>query len=127
MAKKIAALTDRQENELKKVLLTKREEIRARQMEFAQRNDSDFEPDPMDLADAASAATAGSEDAALSAHDRWLLREIESALGRLDGGRYGFSEASGEPIAYERLRSIPWARRTAEEEEEAARSVQSLR
>ena len=126
MAKKRRALTDQQENELKKVLRTKREEIRARQLELAQRSDSGFEPDPMDIGDAANAATAGSEDAALSAHDRWLLGEIEGALGRLDGGRYGFSEASGEPISYERLRSIPWARRTAEEEEEAARSVQSL-
>ncbi|MDP2273956.1 MAG: hypothetical protein Q8K32_24660 [Archangium sp.] len=127
MAKRNQTLTDAQRVELKTVLRIKREEIRARQLELAERNDSDFEPDPMDTADAATAATAGHEDEALSAHDRWLLGEIESALGRLDGGRYGLSEGSGEPISYERLRSIPWARRTAEEEEEAARSVQSPR
>lgn len=127
MANKRTTLTDRQKNELRRELRTKRDEIRARQLYFGDRNDSDFEPDPMDLADAASATTAREEGEALNAHDRWLLNEIESAIARIDEGRYGYSDVSGEPIAYDRLRSIPWARRSADEEEEATRSVQSLR
>ncbi len=131
MANRNGMLTDSQRDELKTVLRTKREEIRARQPDLNERNESNFEPDPMDSGDAANALTAIDENAALGAHDRWLLGEIDSALARLEEGRYGWSEASGEPIAYARLHSIPWARRTAEEEEEeeeeASRSVQSLR
>lgn len=127
MAKRNATLTEQQQNDLRRELRTKRDEIRARQLEFAERNASYFEPDPMDIVDAATALIAGEEGRALSAHDRWLLGELQSAIARIDEGRYGLSEASGEPISYERLRSIPWARRTAEEEEEATRSVHSLR
>ena len=46
MAKKNETLTDTQRDELRTVLRIKREEIRARHMDFAERNDSDFEPDP---------------------------------------------------------------------------------
>jgi DnaK suppressor protein len=38
------------------------------------------------------------------------VAEIDRALRRLEAGRYGVSEISGEPIPYERLVVIPWAR-----------------
>ncbi len=38
------------------------------------------------------------------------LHEIEAALQRLQGGAYGICEATGEPIAAERLRALPWTR-----------------
>lgn len=40
------------------------------------------------------------------------LMEINEALGRIQSGRYGVCEVSGEPIPDERLRAIPWARYT---------------
>src|SRR5262249_22234787 len=49
--------------------------------------------------------------------DEALLADIERALHKLDAGTYGFSEDSGAPIELERLDAIPWARRTAEEEQ----------
>lgn len=38
------------------------------------------------------------------------LSEIEAALRRLEDGTYGVCEATGKPIAEERLRAIPWTR-----------------
>lgn len=59
------------------------------------------------------------QDSALrqDALDSALLEDIERALRKLEAGTYGFSEDSGHPIERERLEAIPWARRTAEEEQ----------
>lgn len=54
-------------------------------------------------------------------HDEWmffnqnrrelaLLRELEAALRRLDGGAFGVCEGCGEPISERRLEAVPWAR-----------------
>jgi RNA polymerase-binding transcription factor len=52
---------------------------------------------------------------------RNLLAEIDRALAKIKAGTYGVSELSGLPIPVERLRVVPWARLTAEEEERRAR------
>jgi DnaK suppressor protein len=49
--------------------------------------------------------------------DAALLGDVELALSKLEDGTYGVSEQSGEPIPLERLDALPWARRTAPEEE----------
>jgi RNA polymerase-binding transcription factor DksA len=46
------------------------------------------------------------------------LDEVNHALRKIDEGTYGISEQSGQPIPLERLRAIPWARLTIEEERE---------
>ena len=46
--------------------------------------------------------------------ERKLLKEIDDALKRIDGGVYGVCEATGEVIARDRLRFEPWARYTVE-------------
>jgi DnaK suppressor protein len=56
-------------------------------------------------------------DDALAAQLRRELEAIERAEARLREGTYGLSVESGEPIPGERLEAIPWAERTAEEEE----------
>ena len=38
------------------------------------------------------------------------LTEVEAALERIKAGTYGVCEVTGEPIAAERLRAIPWTR-----------------
>lgn len=40
------------------------------------------------------------------------LAEVEAALTRIQEGKYGVCQATGEPIDAERLRAIPWARFT---------------
>ena len=49
------------------------------------------------------------------------LAAIERAEERLTGGTYGLSIESGEPIPDARLEAIPWAERTASEEERRER------
>lgn len=38
-----------------------------------------------------------------------ILREVETALGRIDGAMYGTCLACGEPISRNRLAVVPWA------------------
>jgi RNA polymerase-binding transcription factor DksA len=73
--------------------------------------------DPMD---AATDATTEAEELGLSAHDDQLRREIDRALRKFDSGSYGVSELSGRAIGYERLKLVPWARATVDEEERLA-------
>jgi DnaK suppressor protein len=54
----------------------------------------------------------------LSEADSRLLREIEDALARIDEGRYGLCEGTGEPIGWERLAAQPWTRYSLEYEEQ---------
>jgi DnaK suppressor protein len=55
--------------------------------------------------------------------DRRLLKEVVSALQKIDDGGFGDCERCGEPIAEKRLEALPFARyciecqRTVEEEE----------
>lgn len=42
--------------------------------------------------------------------DSRLLREVRSALARMDDGEYGVCEGCGAAIKSKRLHAIPWAR-----------------
>src|SRR5262245_6816251 len=59
------------------------------------------------------------EDDAISManHNRAVLGEVEHALHKMTAGDYGVSEASGEPIPFERLLAVPWARLDSDEDE----------
>ena len=56
-------------------------------------------------------------DQALDGQQREELEAVERAEQRLAEGTYGLSIESGEPIPAPRLEAIPWAERTAEEQE----------
>jgi len=56
-------------------------------------------------------------DEALAVRLRAELEAVKRAEKRLEDGTYGFSVESGEPIPAQRLEAIPWAERTAEEQE----------
>jgi RNA polymerase-binding transcription factor len=58
-------------------------------------------------------------DAALAEQLQGELEGIERAEARLREGAYGLSIESGKPIPARRLETIPWAERTAEEQERA--------
>ncbi|MBC7466783.1 MAG: TraR/DksA C4-type zinc finger protein [Bdellovibrio sp.] len=45
---------------------------------------------------------------------RSQLLEIESSLGRIESGNFGFCEETEEIIETERLRAIPWTRLSIE-------------
>ena len=42
--------------------------------------------------------------------DRSLLREINTALAKIQNGTYGICEGTGKPISKPRLEAQPWAR-----------------
>ena len=117
-------LTEQQREELSKVLREKRDQLRARKIDLDEQRIIEVAPDHIDTA---TGVVAGNDGEALSVHDAWLMAEIDAALTRMDKGTYGLSEESDEPIPYARLRSIPWARRTTEEEEERDSSLQAMR
>jgi DnaK suppressor protein len=54
--------------------------------------------------------------------DADLLADVNRAIAKLEAGNYGVSEDSGVEIPLERLELVPWARRTAAEEEKHAKA-----
>ncbi len=63
-----------------------------------------------ELEEAAQRETERARRAEIDARERALLVEVERALAKLAAGRYGESEKTGDPIPYERLAAVPWAR-----------------
>jgi DnaK suppressor protein len=69
-----------------------------------------------DRSDAGTRAEEEQESLDLADHEGALLAEVEHALAKFDKGTYGLSESSNRPIPLDRLRALPWARHTADEE-----------
>lgn len=63
-----------------------------------------------DAADAASAQESRIRARGMVEQHREIIREIDAAARRLENGNYGISETTGEPIGYDRLNLVPWAR-----------------
>lgn len=63
-----------------------------------------------ELEEAAQRETERARRAQIEARERALLAEVERALAKLSNGHYGLSEKTGDPIPYERLAAVPWAR-----------------
>jgi RNA polymerase-binding transcription factor len=91
-----------------------RGELRVRlERDQAVAREAEPEVEPLDAAE----QTREQDDAILRANrDRAQLGEIEGALRRMDAGTYGISEVSGDPISFDRLRAVPWARYDSDEE-----------
>ena len=66
--------------------------------------------DVLNSADSASFNESHDRAVVMSNRHKEELVEIDAALERMSNGRYGLSESTGEPIAFERLLVIPWAR-----------------
>ncbi len=64
----------------------------------------------LDIADSASLNEMRRRAATLINQHEGTIAEIDAAVNRIKAGRFGFSETTGEPISYERLLIIPWAR-----------------
>lgn len=109
----VPGLTRQQLRQLRGKLLATRTGVleRLKEEEQAARS-ADASPEPMD---AAELAREQGDGALFVERSRLLLREIEEALGRMAAGTYGISERSGDPIGFDRLNAIPWARWAADE------------
>jgi DnaK suppressor protein len=91
-----------------------RAELRTRlERDQAVAREAEPEVEPLDAAE----QTREQDDAILRAdRDRAQLREVDNALRRMEEGTYGVSQISGDPISFERLRAVPWARYDSDEE-----------
>ncbi|WP_310550243.1 TraR/DksA C4-type zinc finger protein [Paenibacillus glufosinatiresistens] len=61
-------------------------------------------------ADAATDLFQREMDISLLEREELELADVDAALEAMNDGTYGICQATGEPIAYERLRAIPWTR-----------------
>jgi DnaK suppressor protein len=109
-----AGLSNEQIHVLRGRLERMRAELSARlAREAAVSRESEPLVEPLEAAE----QTREQDDAILFAvHDRARLREVEHALHKMSNGLYGLSEMSGEPISYERLLAVPWARHDSDED-----------
>jgi DnaK suppressor protein len=60
--------------------------------------------------EAAQRATEQDDQLEIGERGRALLAEVERALEKHRTDTYGLEEETGDPIPYERLAAIPWAR-----------------
>jgi DnaK suppressor protein len=79
-------------------------------------------PDPGDDVDLAERTIEQDFRLRQTTFDAALLGDVDHALAKIIAGTYGTSEESGEPIELARLEAVPWARRTADEEERYQRA-----
>ena len=77
--------------------------------------------DSKDLVDIASSDIDKRTLEALGTQEIRRLRLIESALARIENGKYGVCLKSGKPIPTERLEAIPYALYRIEEQNELER------
>ena len=68
-----------------------------------------------ELEETAQRATERTQQLGIAESERALLLDIERALAKLSAGTYGVSEKTGDPIPYERLAAMPWARTGVDE------------
>ena len=95
---------------MRESLLAQKEEI----IETLMSENEDFKElvedlDPKDLADIASDDIGRQTLETLSAQDTRRLIQIDSALSRIENGRYGVCVSCSKKIPKERLEAIPYA------------------
>jgi DnaK suppressor protein len=83
----------------------------------AAQGERDTDDGPRDAADDATELFDEELEEGIADRLRQELAAIERAEQRLEAGKYGLSVESGKPIPDGRLEAIPWAERTADEQE----------
>jgi DnaK suppressor protein len=103
----------------RELLALHRERIERSLADLTRTDDGDDELSHLDQhpADEATNLYDDELDEGLADRLRQELEAIERAERRVEQGTYGLSVESGEPIPDARLEAIPWAERTAEEQE----------
>jgi len=109
-------MNKKQLEHFRRKLVTWREEIMKESQETLQHLQEDSLKEP-DVADRASAETDWSLELRTRDRQRKLVSKIDSALGRIDSGEYGYCEVSGDPISLKRLAARPIATMTIEAQE----------
>ena len=101
----------------RELLGRERERIERSLADFERNRDRELSGLDQHPADDADHLQQDEVDEGLAEQLRDELAAVERAEQRLEEGKYGLSIESGEPIPVPRLEAIPWAERTAEEQE----------
>jgi len=109
-------MNDLQQEYFRQKLQDWRDDILRESAETLQNLQEDNLREP-DVADRASSETDWSVELRTRDRQRKLVSKIDSALGRLGEGEYGYCEVSGEPISLRRLDARPIATMTIEAQE----------
>jgi DnaK suppressor protein len=109
-------MNERQRDYFRRKLLAWKNDIlrEARETLVVLQNENENLPD---LADRASSETDRAIELRARDRQRKLIAKIDSALGRLDDGTYGYCEETGEPISLKRLDARPIATFSIEAQE----------
>ena len=109
-------MNDRQKEYFRRKLIAWRDSILAESRETltALQNESENHPD---IADRASSETDRAIELRARDRQRKLISKIDSALGRIEDGSYGYCEETGEPISLKRLDARPIATLSLEAQE----------
>ena len=114
-------ISDTDLSALKHALETKRAELLRLRNRAVVDGTRSSESNYPDRSDAGTRAEEEQELLDLADREGALLGEVEHALGKFEKGTYGLSESSNRPIPLDRLRAIPWARDTVDEEQKPHR------
>jgi DnaK suppressor protein len=112
-----SALTPEQLRHLRTKLEQKRDQLRQKSHQLVRSATRSEEAVSSEEGDLANQQVNINEALGLASHEQALLVQVEAALARFDRGTFGISEESGEPIPFERLDAVPWARTGAAEAE----------
>jgi DnaK suppressor protein len=112
-----SALTPEQLQHLRIKLEHKRDQLRQKSHQHVRSATRSDEAMSSDEGDLANQQVVVNETLGLANHEQALLVQVEAALARFERGTFGISEESGEPIPFERLDAVPWARTGAAEAE----------
>lgn len=105
-----AQLSQAQLDELVYRLISMRRDLTSSIETLTVQSTEKYDCDIRDAADSASLQENRVRVSSIVIHHQETIVAIDNALDRIKDGRYGVSEKSGEPISYERLLLIPWAR-----------------
>lgn len=109
-------MNERQREYFRRKLISWRESILAESRDTLNVLQLESENHP-DIADRASSETDRAIELRARDRQRKLISKIESALGRIDDGSYGYCVETGEPISLRRLDARPIATLSVEAQE----------
>jgi DnaK suppressor protein len=113
-AKNKAGLASKEVEHFRDLLLEKRREllgdVSSMERDALQGGNTNLSTLPMHMADTGTDNYEQEFTLGLVEKDRQLLREIQSALAKIQDGSYGICEGTGKPISKPRLEAQPWAK-----------------
>lgn len=116
--KNLAGLSTKELDTFRELLLQKRRELvgdmYSMEREALQRSGENLSNLPIHMADMGTDNYEQEFTLGLMEKDRNLLREINSALMKIQSGTYGICEGTGKPISKARLEVQPWAKYSIE-------------